>query len=294
MDEFVQQLINAISLGAIYALFALGLAVVYSVFGLLNFAYGELITVSGYTMLATSRMGLPFWQMALIAVVVAVLVSMLMEFVAFRPLRHASPIERLFSSFAIAVIIQNLIRQLISPRPQGVPVPDFFNDAIDIGAVRMGVLPLITIVVGVACLVALTTFLRRTSAGLSMRAAASDFTTARLMGVRANRVVTLAFALSGALAGVAGVLWVSRRTSVSPTMGFTPVLQAFIATVIGGLGSLSGAVAGGFFLGALEILFQVVLPGAIRPYTSAAVLLVIVAVLYFRPQGLLGGSMELR
>ncbi|MBI2239111.1 MAG: branched-chain amino acid ABC transporter permease [Actinobacteria bacterium] len=284
----IQQLVNALSLGSIYALFALGLAVVFSVLGLLNFAYGELVTVAGYAMMLLSRRGMPFWVMVLGAVPFTVLTSMAMEFVAFRPLRKASPVVRLFSSFALAVIIQNLIRQVISPRPQGVPVPEFFNDALSIGSIRIGVLPLITTGIGAACLVALTFFLRRSRAGLAMRAASQDFTVTRLMGVRANRVISLAFAISGALAGVAGVLWVSRRTSVHPTMGFGPVLKAFVATVIGGLGNLSGAVLGGFFLGFLEIALEVALPGVVRPFLDAIALSVVVAVLYFRPQGLLG------
>lgn len=287
-QELIQQLVNALSLGSIYALFALGLAVVFSVLGLLNFAYGELVTVAGYAMMMLSRRGMPFWVMVLGAVPFAVLTSMAMEFVAFRPLRKASPVVRLFSSFALAVIIQNLIRQVVSPRPQGVPVPEFFNDALSIGSIRIGVLPLITTGIGAACLVALTFFLRRSRAGLAMRAASQDFTVTRLMGVRANRVISLAFAISGALAGVAGVLWVSRRTSVHPTMGFGPVLKAFVATVIGGLGNLSGAVLGGFFLGFLEIALEVALPGVVRPFLDAIALSVVVAVLYFRPQGLLG------
>jgi branched-chain amino acid transport system permease protein len=288
-SEFLQQLVNALSLGAIFALFALGLAVVYSLFGLLNFAYGELVTVAGYTMMLVARQGAPFWAVGLAGIAAAIIASMLMEFVAFRPLRHASPVIRLFSSFAVAVIIQNLIRQLISTRPQGVPVPEFFKDVIDLGPVRVGVLPLISAVVGIACLVALGQFLTRTRAGLAMRAASEDFSTSRLMGVRANRVVSLAFAMSGALAGVAGVLWVSRRTSVQPTMGFEPVLIAFVATVIGGLGNLVGAVVGGFFLGFLEIFLQVVLPGDWQPFVDAIALTVVVVILYFRPQGLLGG-----
>lgn len=287
-NELVQQLVNALSLGAIFALFALGLAVVFSVMGLLNFAYGELVTVSGYAMMLVAREGAPFWVMALAGIAVAVLVSMAMELVAFRPLRGASPVVLLFTSFAVAVIIQNLIRQLISTRPQGVSVPAIFQEAVAIGQVRIGVLPLASATIGFASLLALSMFLRRTRGGLAMRAASQDFTVSRLMGVRANRVISLAFAISGALAGIAGVLWVSRRTSVAPTMGFQPVLIAFVANVIGGLGNLAGAVVGGFFLGFLDIWLEVFLPGAWRPFLDAIALTIVVGILYFRPQGLLG------
>jgi branched-chain amino acid transport system permease protein len=287
-SEFVQQLVNALSLGAIYAMFAMGLAVVFSVMGLLNFAYGELVTVAGYTMMLAARQEAPFWLMALAAVAMAVVVSMAMEFVAFRPLRTASPVVRLFASFAVAVIIQNLIRQVISPRPQGVPIPEFLQESLSLGSIRVGMLPLLSAVVGFASLLALQALLTRSDAGLAMRAASQNFTVSRLMGVRANRVISMAFALSGALAGIAGVLWVSRRTSVAPTMGFDPVITAFVATVIGGLGNLAGAVAGGFFLGFLEIFLEVTLPGTFRPFVDAIALTVVVTILYFRPQGLLG------
>jgi branched-chain amino acid transport system permease protein len=288
IEELLQQLVNALSLGAIYAMFALGLAVVFSVMGLLNFAYGELVTVAGYTMLLLAREGLPFWVMAPAAVAAAVVVSVVMELVAFRPLRSATPLVRLFTSFAVAVIIQNLIRQLISTRPQGVSIPAFLQETIRIGSIRIGVLPLVSAIVGLASLLALSAYLTRSTGGLAMRAAAQDFTVSRLMGVRADRVISLAFAISGALAGIAGVLWVARRTSVAPTMGFDPVLTAFVATVIGGLGNLAGAVAGGFFLGFLEIALVVALPGVVRPFVDAIALTVVVMILYFRPQGILG------
>jgi branched-chain amino acid transport system permease protein len=148
-------------------------------------------------------------------------------------------------------------------------------------------------VIGAISLISLSLFLRRSRAGLSMRAASQDFTTARLMGVRANGVISLAFLLSGLLAGIAGVLWMARTTSVNPTTGFVPVIEAFIASVIGGLGNLRGAVLGGFFLGALEVFLQALLPGSFLPYAQAASLLIVVGILYVRPQGLFGQKVEL-
>ena len=291
LRELVQQLVNALSLGSIYALLALGLSVVYGVMGMLNFAFGELVTITGYAMYLASGKT-PFLLVALFGITCSILASMGMELVAFRPLRRASFLTLLFTSFAVSQIIQNLFRQVVSPRPKGVPIPDLFNRAIRLGEIRIGFLPLITAVVGFASLALLTLFLRRSRAGLAMRAAAQDFPTARLMGIHANRVTSLAFAISGLLAGIAGVLWVARLTSVSPSMGFTPILQAFIASVIGGLGSLSGAVVGGFFLGALEVFLHATLPSVLVPFAQALALLAIVAILYVRPQGLLGRPSE--
>jgi branched-chain amino acid transport system permease protein len=286
--EFIQQLVNAASLGSIYALLALGLSMVYGVLGMLNFAYGDLVTICGYTMLLAHSIGLPFGIGAVLGVLAAVTASVLMELVAFRPLRGASFVTLLFTSFAVSQLIQNGFRQAISPRPKGVPVPDLFDEAISLGPIRIGVLPLLTAVVGALSLVGLTLFMRRSRAGVAMRAAAQDFETARLLGARANRVISLAFAMSGVLAGIAGVFWIARTTSVNPSGGFVPILEAFIASVIGGLGNLTGAVAGGFFLGFLEVFLQALLPGGLLPYAQAVALLVVVAILYVRPQGLFG------
>ena len=288
-SEFVQQLVNALSLGSIYALLALGLSMVYGILGMLNFAYGELVTIAGYTMLLlTTQLDAPFIVVALGGVVAAGIASVLMELVAFRPLRNASFVSLLFTSFAVAQLIQGAFRQAVSVRARGVPVPELFDEAVQLGPVRISVLSIITATIGALALGSLTQFMKRSRAGISMRAAAQDFTTARLNGVRANRVISLAFLLSGLLAGIAGVLWIARTTSVNPATGFVPVVQAFIASVIGGLGNLRGAVIGGFFLGTLEVFLQATLPGSLLPYAQATTLLVIVAILYVRPQGLFG------
>jgi branched-chain amino acid transport system permease protein len=287
-SEFVQQLVNALSLGSIYALLALGLSMVYGVLGMLNFAYGELVTIAGYSMLAATSLGAPFVVVALVGVLAAGIASVVMELVAFRPLRRASFVSLLFTSFAVAQLIQGAFRQAVSVRSRGIPVPSLFDEAVQLGPVRVGLLSIITASIGAMSLIALSAFMRRSRAGLAMRAAAQDFTTARLLGVRANRVISLAFLISGILAGIAGVLWIARTTSVNPTTGFVPVIQAFIASVIGGLGNLRGAVLGGLFLGTLEVFLQALLPGSLLPYAQASSLLIVVAILYVRPQGLFG------
>lgn len=291
-SEIVQQIVNSLSLGSIYALLALGLSMVYGVLGMLNFAYGELVTICGYSMLLATRARAPFLVVALVGIAAAAVSSVLMELIAFRPLRRASFVTLLFTSFAVSQLIQNGFRQAVSVRSKGIPVPELFDHAVAIGSIRIGVLPIVTAAVGAISLLGLTAFLRRSRAGLAMRAASQDFMTARLNGVRANRVISLAFAISGVLAGIAGVLWVARTTSVNPTSGFVPVIEAFIASVIGGLGNLQGAVIGGFFLGTLEVFLHATLPGFLLPYAQAASLLVIVVILYVRPQGLTGERAE--
>ena len=222
----------------------------------------------------------------------ATVASLLMERFAFRPLRNASFLTLLFSSFALSVIIQNVFRAAVSPRTKGIEGPALLIRAVHIGPLSISWLSIITIAVGVACLVGLTLFMRGSLPGIGMRAAAENFSVARLMGVKANRVIALAFVISGLLAGVAGVLWVSRSGSVDPGMGFTPILKAFIATVIGGLGSLPGAVLGGFILAAAEVFFIAVLPTSVAPFSDPFALLLVIVILYFKPNGLLAPVAE--
>ncbi|MFC2968539.1 branched-chain amino acid ABC transporter permease [Acidimangrovimonas pyrenivorans] len=287
MDIFIQQFVNALSLGGTYALLALGLAVVFSISGLINFAHGELMTAAGYALYFALLAGLSFPLACAVAVVAAVVLAAAMEAVAFRPVRGASGTTLLLTSFAISAILRILFQDLISARPLPINFPAALSGQIAIGALHLGVIQAISIAVTALMLVALNLFLARTVAGRAMRAAAQDFAVVQLMGIRANTVVATSFALSGLLAGVAGLLWVAQRGSVDPLMGFLPVLKAFIAAVIGGLGSLSGAVAGGFLLGFVEVFLQAYLPDALLPYRDAFSILLVILVMLFRPDGLM-------
>ncbi len=291
-SEIGQQLINVLSLGSTYALLALGLALVFGVMGLVNFAYGELVTITGYTMYLMTINGVPWGLAVVCGITFATIASLLMERLAFRPLRNASFLTLLFASFALSVILQNVFRATVSPRTKGIRGPGLLIESLQIGPLTISWMSIVTIVVGAAALILLTLFMRGSLAGISMRAAAENFSVARLMGIKANRVIALAFVISGLLAGVAGVLWVSRSGSVSPAMGFVPILKAFIATVIGGLGSLPGAVLGGFVLAAAEIFFIVVLPTSVQPFSDPFALLLVIAILYFKPNGLLAPVAE--
>lgn len=287
MDIFLQQLLNALSLGGTYALLALGLAVVFSIIGLINFAHGELMTVTGYGVCFATAWGLPFPVAMVAGLAVAIAAALMMERIAFRPVRGASGTTLLLTSFAVSAILRVLFQNLISARPIPVQIPVSLSGVITIGSLHLGMIQSISIAITLAMLLGLNLFLHRTMSGRAMRAAAEDFAVLRLMGIRANSVVAIAFAISGLLAGVAGVLWVAQRGSVDPLMGALPVLKAFIAAIIGGLGSLSGAVAGGFLLGFIEVILQAYLPENLMPYRDAFAIFLVIAVLLFRPQGLL-------
>lgn len=287
MDLFVQQTVNALALGGTYALLALGLAVVFSIMGLINFAHGELMTISGYTLMYCGIMGVPFAVSVPLAISAAVLAAVAMERIAFRPVRGGSGATMLITSFAVAMILQVLFQNLISARSQAVALPQILSQSMHLGNVIIGVNKIAAIVATVLMLIFLDRFMNRQKTGIAMRAAAEDFAVARLMGIRANTVIAGAFAISGLLAGVAAVLWVSQRASVDPLMGFTPVLKAFIAAILGGLGSLRGAVAGGFMLGFIEVYLAAFLPQEFQEFREPIGLGLVVLILLFRPNGMI-------
>ena len=287
MDLFVQQTVNALALGGTYALLALGLAVVFSIMGLINFAHGELMTISGYTLMYCGILGVPFVVSVPLAILAAVLAAVAMERLAFRPVRGGSGATMLITSFAVAMILQVLFQNLISARSQAVALPQILSQSVHLGNVIIGVNKIAAIAATVLMLIFLDRFMNRQKTGIAMRAAAEEFAVARLMGIRANTVIAGAFAISGLLAGVAAVLWVSQRASVDPLMGFTPVLKAFIAAILGGLGSLRGAVAGGFMLGFIEVYLAAFLPQEFQEFREPIGLGLVVLILLFRPNGMI-------
>ncbi|MCT8971409.1 branched-chain amino acid ABC transporter permease [Microbaculum marinisediminis] len=290
MDYLLQQLLNALSLGGEYALLALGLAIVFSVMGLVNFAHGDLITVGGYAMfLVVVYLGLSNPVMLLpVGVLSVVLFAVFLEKVAFKPVRGAPPTTGMLMAFGISILIQNIALIFVGTRPKPVPTADFLMTNITIGSVRIPMVQILETAVTVVAISLLVVFLRRTTIGMAMRAAAKDVSTVRLMGIRADRVVTTAFAISGFLAGLATVFILARRGAVDPFMGFTPVLKAFVAAVIGGFGSLPGAVLGGFALGISEVMLQVILPDYMAGFRDAFIFTAVGVLLLVRPQGILG------
>lgn len=287
MDLFLQQTVNAFALGGTYALLALGLAVVFSIMGLINFAHGELMTIAGYVLMYCGLAAIPFLIAVPLAISASIVAAVLMERIAFRPVRNGSGATMLVTSFAVAMILQVLFQNFISARSQAVAIPALLSDSVTIAGMVIGVNKIAAIIATIVMLTFLDWFMKRQKTGIAMRAAAEDFAVARLMGIKGNTVIAGAFALSGLLAGVAAVLWVSQRSSVDPHMGFMPVVKAFIAAILGGLGSLRGAVAGGFLLGFIEIYLAAFLPPALQEFREPIGLSLVVLVLLFRPNGLI-------
>lgn len=293
MDYVAQQVMNALAFGAEYALLALGLAIVFSIMGLVNFAHGEIIAVGGYTMVAVAALALSNPLIVIgAAVLAAILASVSLERIAFRPVRYADPTTGLLTAFGVSIVLQNVFLLTVSPRPIAVTSLYFLEWPIDLGAIRISSLQLFEALTTAVVIVALMLFLRRTVLGLAMRAAALDFEMVRLTGIRANRVFAMAFLISGLLAGIACVFIMARRGSVDPHLGFDPVLKAFVACVVGGFGSLPGAVLGGFLLGAVEVAMLVMLPQSLGGMTDAFVFGIIAIILIWRPDGILASRAE--
>lgn len=293
MDYAIQQALNALSFGAEYALIALGLAIVFSIMSLVNFAHGEVIAFGGYSMvvIGTLLTGNP-WILMVGVLAGCVLASVALERVAFRTVRGADLTTGLLTAFGVSIILQNLYLLLGSPRPMAATQFIFLDQTLSIGSLRVSSLQIYETLATILAIVALTLFLRRTTLGMAMRAAALDFEMVRLCGIRANRVIAGAFAISGLLAGVACIFIMARRGSVQPHMGFDPVLVAFVACVIGGFGSLPGAVLGGFLLGVIEVLVLILLPQEAGGLAHAVVFALVALILLWRPDGILSPVRE--
>jgi branched-chain amino acid transport system permease protein len=288
VTALIQNLIDALALGSLYALIALGVTLVYTVMGMMNFAHGEFIMLAAYALYVLA--GLPFGLALVGALVTGVAIALLAERIAFRPVRKADLSAQLVTSLAVAAILQNTVTATVSARPQSVATPPLLSESTQLGSISVPNLEFLTLALTVIVVIGLGWLLYRTRAGLAMRAAAENFEMARLLGIRANRVIALAFAISGALAAVVGVLLVMQTGQVSPTMGLTPVLVGFVAVVIGGFGRIFGAALGGLLLGAFSSLLGAYLPAELVPFRDAIVFTLPIVILIFRPHGLLGAA----
>jgi len=315
-DYAIQQVVNALSAGSLYALMAVGLALIFSIMRLINFAHGDIMMVAAYLVTFALFAGMPLPAAIVTMVVGTVVIGLLMERIAYRPIRGGPEVAMLLTSFAVGQILQNgtllVSRMAGQPVQIAFPAPDFVNGVVTLGAITVPKVNVVSFVTGAVLLVLLTVFVTRTRLGLSMHAAAEDLAAAQLMGIRVNRVVATAFAIASGLAAVAGFLYASQAGQINPYLGFTPVLKAFIAAVIGGFGSLSGAVIGAYALGFLEVIptalagiADILPPGSVSPgvhdllaqlfpssmasYRDAFVFVFLILMLLFRPNGIVGG-----
>lgn len=294
MSALLQHVVDAVALGSLYALTALGIGLIFGVMRLINFAHGDFIMVGAFSLVvptsaATSTLLIGAWPAPLLIAgvcVVVIALALATERLAFRPVRRADPAVLLITSFAVSFFLQHAVIAIHGGRPKSANIWPNLMDPVMIAGVRIPQVQLITIAVTLILLLALVVFLKRTAIGVAMRAASEDFLTARLLGIRANYVIATAFAISGLLAAVVSLLYVAQTSVLSFQMGVPLVLFAFVATVVGGMGNLVGAVVGGFVVGVGSVFFQVVLPEAWRSNRDVWVYALVLLILLFRPSGL--------
>lgn len=294
MTQFLQNLIDALSLGSIYALVALGIGLLFGILRLINFAHGDYITIGAYALIVpsadvTARLLIGGWPWPLLIpsiCLIAVVAALLTDAMVFRPIRRASSPTLMIASFAVSYIIQNGVLLAYGSRPKAVDLWSGANTQVLIGDLRVPMLQLITVLTTLVLMVALSLFLKRTTYGVQMRAAAEDFQMAQYLGVRGNRVIGIAFAISGILAGVVSLLYTTQSGSLSHTMGVPLALFAFVAVVVGGMGSLVGAVVGGFTIGMVVTMLQAYLPQDLRAFRDAFAFAFVILMLLVRPAGL--------
>ncbi len=277
-------LLDGLSLGAIYALIALGYTMVYGIAKMLNFAHGDVIMVGAYTVLVSVSAGMHPYLGLLLAVVFCALLGIVIEKLAYKPLRAASPLAVLITAIGVSYFLQGLAQLIFGSQSKTVTIKSpgslvILGSEIDINII-------ITLVVGVILMAALTLFIKKTKTGRAMIAVSEDKGAAQLMGINVNRIITITFAIGSGLAAFAGLFYLMLIPSVTPTLGSMPGIKAFTAAVIGGIGSIPGAMLGGILLGLVEKICQSI--PALQAYTTAVEFLFLIVILLVKPVGLLG------
>lgn len=287
MTQLLQSFIDALSSGATLGLAALGIGLVFGVIRLANFAHGELITAAAYTLVFTWQWG---WYVAIpLSVTVSVVLAVLMEVTTFSRLRTAGAATLLIASFGLSFLLQRVYELAFGNNVRTAPVASGLARSVDVAGLRIQLLSVTAIVLGAVLLLALRLFLSRTSMGLQVQAAAADFTTARLVGVHASRVIGLSFVMSGVLAAAVAFVLTAQTGAVDPGFGVSITVLALVGAVIGGIDRLSGALAGGFLVGFVTSMLSTWLPQSLTAFRDTYVFLAVILVLLIRPAGLLVG-----
>ena len=283
MEILLSTLINGLSLGGIYAMIALGYTMVYGIAKMLNFAHGDVIMVGGYVIYVCMATNNPLLAIA-VAVVCCVALGVVMEKVAYKPLRGASPLAVLITAIGVSYLLQSLAQIIFGSANKMVTVYEF--GSVSFLGVTVQISALVTLAVTLVVMVALTMFVKYTRLGRAMIAVSEDKGAAQLMGINVNSIITITFAIGSALAALAGLFYLLKAPSVSNTMGAMPGIKAFTAAVIGGIGSIPGAMLGGILLGLVECISYKIT--AIAPYTNAIEFSILIIILLVRPTGFLG------
>lgn len=289
MIQFFQQIINGLALGSIYALVALGYTMVYGVLKLINFAHGEIFMIGTYLgMWSITVLKLPLAGALVVSMILTALIGMLVERIAYRPVRQSSRITALISAIGVSILLQNIVLKLTDSKVYAFPKA-FNNRVFQWAGLRISLMQLFIMLLAVSLMLLLQLLIHKTKIGRAMRAVAVDQEAAALMGINVNRVISLTFAIGSALAATAGIMVGLYYISVDPFMGVAPGLKAFVAAVFGGIGIIPGAMIGGVIIGLIEALVS---GFGSSLYKDAVVYLLMILVLLIKPSGLLGKSVK--
>ncbi|EKQ55922.1 MULTISPECIES: branched-chain amino acid ABC transporter permease [unclassified Clostridium] len=283
--EFLQQLINGLALGSVYALLALGYTMVYGIIQLINFAHGEIYMIGAFSgFYCASTLKLPLIPTLLVAMAVSALAGIIIEKVAYKPLRNSPRIALLITAIGVSLFLQNAMRLLVGSNPK--PFPDLINaGSINLGPIQIEVKTILMFGVSALLVILLQFIVYKTKVGKAMRASSQDMEAASLMGINVNNTISITFAIGSALAGIAGVLVAISYPSITPYMGAMPGLKAFVAAVLGGIGSIPGALVGGIAIGLLETFSKAYIS---TNFSDAIVFSILIIILLIKPSGLLG------
>jgi len=282
--KFIETLINGLSMGSTYAMIALGYTMVYGIAKMLNFAHGDVIMVGGYMLYVTlMTTGNPILGL-LAAVVFCVVLGISIEKVAYKPLRGASPLAVLITAIGVSYLLQSLAQIVFGTAPKMVNIADLGN--LSVAGLTIPIYILVTLACSTVIMVGLTLFVKYTRVGRAMIAVSEDKGAAQLMGINVNKIIMLTFAIGSALAAFAGFFMLMKSPSLTNTLGAMPGIKAFTAAVIGGIGSIPGAMLGGLLMGVVEAISLTIPP--IAPYTDAIEFIILIIILLVRPTGILG------
>ncbi|MDF2803454.1 MAG: inner-rane translocator [Anaerocolumna sp.] len=285
MESIIEQIINGMRSGSIYALIALGYTMVYGIAKMINFAHGDIIMVGAYTLyVSIAKFNMPVWLAVITTIIVCAVLGITIERIAYKPLRKAPSLAVLITAIGMSFLLQSIALLIFNANP--ITVASIITlKAVTIGGVTITGTTMITLIVTFICMVALTLFINKTKAGSAMRAVSEDKEAAQLMGINVNRTISMTFAIGSALAAVAGIMFVCQFQSIKPTLGALPGIKAFVAAVLGGIGSVPGAMLGGILLGIIESVSKAYISTEL---SDAIVFGVLVIVLLVKPSGLLG------
>jgi len=295
MSQYLfQQLVNGLALGSLYALVAIGFSMIYGIVRLINFAHGDLVMIGAFATLAMVAAGVPWPLVLLFVLLIGALAGATIGTVVFKPLIGAPQVTGFIATLAVSIVIQNTALMILSGQPRNFLFPAVMRQRVDFGGVSASVTDLTIIGLTALMIAALLFIVYRTRLGTAMRATAENVMAARLMGIAVDRTIVAAFAIGSALAAVAGLLWGGKFGQIDPLLGFVPGLKAFVACVIGGVGSIGGALLGGYLLGLAEVLFVGLMPQEVSGYRDSFVFLLLIVILLVRPSGLFMRHVEER